>query len=111
MFRHSLLLSLRSFRRYKSSSAINVIGLPTGLYCAIMIYLWVSDERKVDKFHANDERLFLVLKNAETPDGIMTFDETPGLLAQRLAADFPEVQYATPVISPQRENKKGMFIT
>jgi putative ABC transport system permease protein len=110
MFRHALLLSLRGFRRYKSSFAINVIGLATGLFCAIMIYLWVADERKVDKFHATDERLFLVLKNAETPDGIMTFDETPGLLAQGLAADFPEVQHATPVITPQRENKKGMFI-
>jgi putative ABC transport system permease protein len=110
MFKHALLLAFRNFRRYTSSFLINLIGLSTGLFCAIMIYLWVHDELGVDKFHKNDDRLYVVLKNATTPNGILTFDETPGILADVLPAEMPEVQYATAVISPQKENKKGIFL-
>jgi len=49
MFRHNLKLSLRNFKRDKSTFLINLIGLSTGLACALMIYLWVADELNVDK--------------------------------------------------------------
>jgi len=109
MFRHALLLAFRNFRRYTGSFLINLIGLSTGLFCAIMIYLWVNDELGFDKFHKNADRTYVVLKNATTPNGILTFDETPGILADVLPTEMPEVQYAAAVISPQRENKKGIF--
>lgn len=109
MFRHALLLAVRNFRRYTGSFVINLVGLSTGLFCAIMIYLWVHDELNFDKFHKNAERTFVVLKNATTPSGILTFDETPGIMADVLPTEMPEVQYATAVISPQKENKKGIF--
>ncbi|HYC29999.1 MAG TPA: ABC transporter permease, partial [Chitinophagaceae bacterium] len=110
MFRHALLLAFRNFRRYTGSFLINLIGLSTGLFCAIMIYLWVNDELSVDRFHQNADRTYVVLKNATTPNGVLTFDETPGILADVLPTEMPEVQYAAAVISPQRENKKGIFV-
>src|SRR5258706_11725803 len=56
MHKHTLLLVYRSFLRYKSSFFINLIGLSTGLACALLIYFWVSDELNVDKFNAKDAR-------------------------------------------------------
>jgi putative ABC transport system permease protein len=110
MFKHTLLLAFRNFKRYKSSFLINLIGLSTGLFCAIMIYLWVHDELNVDKFHENDSRLYMVLKNATTPDGVLTFEETPGILASVLPTEMPEVQNAVSVISPETESK-GIFLS
>jgi ABC-type antimicrobial peptide transport system permease subunit len=110
MFKHTLLLAFRNFKRYKSSFIINLLGLSAGLFSAIMIYLWVNDELHVDKFHEKDSRLFQVMKNATTPAGVLTMEDTPGILAEALAHDMPEVEYASSTVSPQRENKKGIFL-
>ncbi len=97
MFRHNLLLTYRTFLRYKMSFFINLIGLSTGLACALMIYLWVYDELSVDKFHEKDARLYQVMENQNQSDGINTQENTPGLLAESLTEDMPEVEYATAV--------------
>src|SRR5262245_9718908 len=47
MFRHNLLISWRTFVRYKRSFLINLVGLSTGLACVLLILLWVSDELAV----------------------------------------------------------------
>jgi len=94
MLRHNLLLIYRNFKRFKSTFFINLIGLSTGLACALLIYLWVNDELSVDKFHEKDGRLFHVMTNQNRPDGIVTLGEGPGLLGDALAAEMPEIEYA-----------------
>lgn len=91
---HSLKLSLRNFRRHKSSFFINLIGLSTGLACTLLILLWVSDELQMDKFHANNDRLFNVMEHQQYAEDIMTTHSTPGLLAETLKEEVPEIEYA-----------------
>ena len=43
MFRHNLLIILRNAKRSIAVFAINVVGLASGLACALLIYLWVTD--------------------------------------------------------------------
>ena len=43
MLPYPLLLLYRNFKRFKSTFFINLIGLSTGLACALLIYLWISD--------------------------------------------------------------------
>ena len=97
MLRHTLLLIYRNFKRYKSSFFINLTGLSTGLACVLLIYLWVNHELNVDKFLENDSQLYQVMQNLPTPNGIETTEHTPGLLAQALLEEMPEVKYATSV--------------
>ena len=97
MFRHTFLLIYRNFQRFRSTFFINLIGLSSGLACALLIFLWVNDELKVDKFHENDAHLFQVMENQYQADGIHTIESTAGLLAESLADDLPEVTYATAV--------------
>ncbi|MEQ9120154.1 ABC transporter permease [Fulvivirga sp.] len=94
MLKHNILLTFRSFKRFKSSFFINLIGLTAGLACTLLIYLWVMDELKVDQFHENDARLFRVMEHQQYADHIMTTTSTPGLLAETLKEDFPEIEYA-----------------
>lgn len=94
MFPHHLLLIYRNFKRYKSSFLINLFGLSAGLCCALMIYLWVADELGMDRFHANNSRLFQVMENEKTVAGINTVDATSGLLGESLAKEMPEVAMA-----------------
>ncbi len=85
------------------------MGLSTGLACALLIFLWVNDELHVDKFNKNDSQLFQVMNNGETPNGIVTGENTPGLLASALSAEMPEVEYAVPVVPVSWFDKKGIL--
>jgi putative ABC transport system permease protein len=97
MLRHNLLLFLRNIKRYKGSFFINLIGLSTGLACALLIFLWVQDERSVDAFHENGSRLFRVMENANKDNGITTSVESAGPVAEALAKEFPEIESAVAV--------------
>jgi putative ABC transport system permease protein len=100
MFQHSLLLIYRNFKRFKSSFFINLVGLSTGLTCTLLIYLWVNDEMHVDKFFKNDDRLYQLLESQRnSSNNIRVTTSTPGLLAETLAAEMPEVEYAA-VVTP-----------
>jgi len=95
MLKHNILISLRSFKRFKSTFFINLIGLATGLAATLLIYLWVTDELSMDKFHSHNERLYQVMQNSETASGVMSFPWTPLQLGQTLIERFPEVENAT----------------
>lgn len=98
MFKHNIKISYRSFLRFKSTFLINLTGLASGLACALLIYLWVVDELSMDKFHEKGDQIYQILQNAETANGVMTFDWTPGLLGPTLMERFPEVEIGTTVL-------------
>ncbi len=110
MFRHTLLLAYRSFRHFKSTFFINLMGLSTGLAGALLIYLWVSDELSVDKFHEKDSRLYQVMNNVKYPGSrvIETQEWTPFPLAQALREEMPEVENVVSVF-PYLGGKKGIL--
>ena len=100
MLPYPLLLLYRNFKRFKSTFFINLIGLSTGLACALLIYLWISDERSFDRYHALDGRLYQVLENRRTAAGIETQTGTVSLLAEALRREMPEIEFVattTPV--------------
>lgn len=100
MFKHNLIISFRNFSRHKMTFIINLIGLSTGLACALMIYLWVNDELHIDKFHKNDNQLYQVMANHQNADGIVTWNGTPGLLADALKEEIPGVARAVQGTDP-----------
>ena len=101
MLRHNLLLIYRNFKRFKTTFFINLIGLSTGLACTLLIYLWVNDELNVDKYHEKDSRLFQIMEHEKNEEGILsTKGYTQDFLAEVLASEMPEIEYATTVTPP-----------
>lgn len=94
MFQHNFLITYRNFLRNKSSFFINLTGLSTALACSLLIYLWVADELGYDNFHVNNDRLYQVMANHNKPQGISTFSDTPGLLAEALSEEITGVASA-----------------
>lgn len=92
MFRQHLLLIYRNAKKHKTSFFINLIGLSAGLSCALLIYLWVEDEMHMDSFHK--DMIFQVIQNEHLTDGIKTVEGTPGILAETMAREMPEVETA-----------------
>ncbi len=91
MFKHNLLVSFRGFMRYKTAFFINLIGLSSGLACALFIYLWVQDEYAMDKFHELDNQLYQVMLHHEESGALNTGTDTPALLAEALEEEMPEI--------------------
>lgn len=94
MLKHNIILIYRNFLRAKGFFLINLFGLSTGLACTLLIYLWVRDEIRTDKFHDKDNRLFQVMEHQQYADEIMTTTSTPGILAETLKEEVPEIEYA-----------------
>jgi len=94
MWQHHLKITFRKFQRNKVAFGINLIGLSTGLACALLIFMWINDELSVDKFNEKDSQLYEVAINAEMPRGIHTWGNSPGPLAAALKEGLPEVEDA-----------------
>ena len=95
MLQHNLLITFRSFLRNRGSFWINLLGLSTGLTCALLIFLWVQDELSTDKFHQNDSQLYQLMRKLHTPTGISVGDWVPGPLAESIRDALPEVTSIT----------------
>ena len=94
MFRHNFTLTLRNFKKHKSQFLINLIGLSAGIACVLLIYLWVVDEWKTDRYHSQDDRLFQVMSNHTDASGIRSWKGVPGLLLEEIQVTVPEVESA-----------------
>ncbi|MVM33264.1 FtsX-like permease family protein [Spirosoma sp. HMF4905] len=94
MIRNYVLIAWRTLTHNKAFSAINILGLALGMGCSLLIWLWVQDERSIDSFHANRDRLYSVYERVFSEGKVQAGHWTPGLLAQELKRTVPEVKYA-----------------
>jgi putative ABC transport system permease protein len=98
MLKNHFKLAWRNLLKDRQFSFLNLIGLSSGLACVLLIYLWVTDELHVDKFFANDDRLYQVMKTTPNADGtIAVYETTQGFLGEKMADELSEVQYAASV--------------
>lgn len=109
MFKYYFKIFLRNIKRDKSSFAINIIGLSSGLACFFLIYLWATDELSFDKFHENKSRLYQVMLLDIDETGSEVFEDTPGLLAKALKEEMPEIEYAVSVIPSNWFDSEGII--
>jgi len=88
----------RNLLQNKTFSLINIFGLALGMTCSLVIMLWLNDEMKKDKFHQNGKRLYRVMENQFYSGNVSTFDATPGILAENIVKDIPDIQMASQML-------------
>ena len=97
MLKNYFKIAWRNMIRDKQFTLLNIIGLSTGLACALLIYLWVSDEMSFDKFHTNVGQIYQLMETRNYPGHTGISDESSGLLSKTVKVQMPEVQYAATV--------------
>ena len=60
MILNYLRTAIRHLQRHKLFTILNVLGLSTGLACAVLIGLWVFNELSYDDFNVNGEHIYRV---------------------------------------------------
>ncbi|SDK01090.1 duplicated orphan permease [Catalinimonas alkaloidigena] len=119
MLRNYLVTALRNFWKQKGYTFLNLAGLTLGLATSLLILLWVRDELRFDRFHTNSDQLYRIMENQTYSGQLFTFAATPGLLAQALKDELPEVTHATRTtwggdtklfrVGDQRFKEEGMY--
>lgn len=95
MFKNYLLMTLRNIRKYKSHSLINIAGLSLGMAVCLLIYLWVQDEVRYDRFHQQKDHIAQVFTEMTSDrDQHQIFMGSYYPLARILKAECPEVAAA-----------------
>lgn len=92
MLKNYLKVALRNLWKNKSFSAINIIGLATGLAVCLLIVLYVVDELKYDKYNENADRIYRLDADIYFNNTQATFAVAPDPLATTLVREYPEVE-------------------
>src|SRR4051812_9707023 len=100
MFKTNLKIAWRNLFKDKQFTLLNVLGLSAGLACALLIFLWVSDELSYDKFLANDDRLYKLMEQRHYNGAIGYSEESSGRLSDAVKQTIPGVEYAAAVAPP-----------
>ena len=91
---HSVRTALRSLRTQPVYTALNVVGLATGMAACLLIGLYVWHELSYDAFHAEADRVVRVLDRTTTESGLRVADATAAPLGPAAVATVPSVEKA-----------------
>jgi len=84
----------RNLTKNKVHGLINIGGLSVGLACSMLLFLWIQHETATDAFHTNGDRLYKVYEREYYSTHVDGNYDTPGLLAEELKKQIPEVEEA-----------------
>jgi predicted permease len=94
MLRNYLTIAWRNLVRNKTFSIVNLLGLALGMASSLLIGLWVQDELSIGTHYPKAAQLYRVMEHEMADGHIVTDENTPGILADELKKQFPEVVYA-----------------
>ncbi|HEX4371875.1 MAG TPA: ABC transporter permease [Puia sp.] len=100
MLKNYFKIAWRNMIRDRQFTLLNLVGLATGLACALLIYLWVADELSYDKFFANSGQMYQLMELRNYPGHEGISDESSGLLSETVKTQMPEVEYAATIAPP-----------
>ena len=96
MFASYVKIFLRSLKKQKAYSAINILGLSAGFAILILVLTVFDFNLSFDSFHENSERIYLLVFETVSSSGSSEKEAYSRLpLAYLIAQKFPEVECAT----------------
>lgn len=89
MFMNYIKIALRTIKKQKVYTFINLAGLSLGLTCFILISLWARHEMSYDRFHVKKDRLFRLLNKIDNGNFGASVSYA---LGPELEEKYPEVE-------------------
>ena len=86
---------VRTLRKQKGYSLINVACLAVGMACFILILLWVHDELDYDRFNTHTRTIYRIIHERHFTDQTVHSAVTPPPLGPMLKQEIPEIIHAT----------------
>ena len=91
MLKNYIKIAIRSLVRRKVYATLNIVGLSTGLACALFIYNWVSDETTFDEHIPENSSVYRVVAEVGAGGDRWHQAVTSIPLGETMKTTFPEV--------------------
>lgn len=115
MLKNILHIALRNLLRNKTYNLINLMGLSIGIGCALLVFLFVSNELSYDKCFSDYEYIFRVRSDRYSGGTKDLSAFSSAMVAPTLLQDYPQVAHATRFSkerpSPVYHNGRGFYLT
>jgi len=95
MFHNYFITTLRNLLHNKVGSVINIIGLAVSIACCIVIYVFVKHEETFDHFHSKAARIYRIVYDNKTSQGVEHNGYVAFPTAKALRTDFPNLETVT----------------
>jgi len=92
MFRNHLKIAYRNLVKNKAFSALNILGLATGLAACLLIGFYVLDEWSYDRFNAGADRIYRINEDIRFAGNATAYAQAPAPLGAVLKSNFPIVE-------------------
>ena len=107
MLKSYITSTLRNIRRNQFQSSINIIGLSLALGCGITIFLLLDSYYNRDRFHANGDRLYLLMNDMKSGDIVEHWARSPYLIGPSLRDAHPAVETVVRIQKNSFNLRKG----
>ena len=104
MLKNYIKTALRSIRKQKGYSLINIFGLAIGMASCLLILLYVQDELSYDRYHEHADQIYRVAGSYRMGGRDFQTATVGAPTAKALVVDFSEVEDAV------RFRDRGSFI-
>ncbi len=101
MNRNIFKIFLRSLKRNKTYSILNVLGLSVGIVVSIFIFIYVRDELSYDKFYKNSDRIYRIVNRATIHGRPIETPSVSGPWGPAMINEFPELSKAVRIKVPE----------
>lgn len=91
MLINHLKIAFRNLWKYKTYSAISVLGFALGLTCFLILLFYVKGEMSYDQFHDKKDRIYRVLRISTAEDQIYKVGVSAGPFKPALENDYPGI--------------------
>ncbi|RYD88190.1 MAG: ABC transporter permease, partial [Sphingobacteriales bacterium] len=118
MLKNFIKIAWRNLYKNKSISVIHILGLTIGITVCMMIFLYITNEFSVDKFHKQGNNIYRVMRGFDPTKSRVPYLSGP--YAPALLNDFPnEIKRAVRVmplealftVENRSFNEKGVYAT
>ncbi len=113
-------IAIRNLLRNRVISIINVAGLAVSMACAILIFMWIQDEKSFDAYHDDVDRIYRVAVTETSPIAEHSHASVTGALAVALRENYPQIEHIARILPQpgkviqvgpeQKFNEKNFFI-
>jgi putative ABC transport system permease protein len=92
VWRYHFISGLRSLRKHRQDTIINVAGLALGLFCAMSALSFVEQELDYDSFHGKSDRIFRLVTAQPGLGGVRSLAVMWGPAGPLLKEQFPVIE-------------------
>jgi putative ABC transport system permease protein len=92
MLRNFFKVAMRNLLKRKGYTAINILGLATGMAVCLLIVLYVQSELGYDRQHEKEKDIYRLVLDRRYPGRVTSYAIIPQSIGAAMKSEFPEVQ-------------------